>query len=152
MKYLFLVRRFLICFGISAAAIIFASCNNENKETKGPEDTSVNKDITDPPVSPDPSVEPMVTHAEAVVSGVEPRHLGARRGVVEQGARADVGAVDATRRGVGIEHHVRHGVFRLHVSGAQTVDPAHRVDVAGRRFTDLLDDLEVVLTVGQQVR
>jgi Cu-Zn family superoxide dismutase len=69
MKYIFLVRRFLICFGISTAAVIFAGCNNENKENKTAEDTA-KKDITDPPVSPDPSVEAMVTHAEAVVSGV----------------------------------------------------------------------------------
>jgi Cu-Zn family superoxide dismutase len=68
MKYLFLVRRFFICAGISAAAIFFASCNNDSDKDKTSGDTT-NKETVNP-ITPDPADEPMVTHAEATINAV----------------------------------------------------------------------------------
>lgn len=70
MKYLFLFRRFFICTCISAAVIIFAGCNNDSDNNKTSDDTTNKKDIVDPPITPDPADEPMVTHAEAVINAV----------------------------------------------------------------------------------
>lgn len=69
MKYSFLWKRFLICLAVIASLVLFASCNNDNKDTSGSNDTSGKKGSPmGPEVLPDTSAVPLVTHAEAQIN------------------------------------------------------------------------------------